>query len=45
MIEQTKQEVEQYYNIANSYQNDAQVNTFFYLIKDHAMKTYRGEWV
>lgn len=45
MIEQTKQEVEQRYNITNGYQNDAEVNTFLYLIKDHTMKTYRGEWV
>jgi hypothetical protein len=45
MIEQTKQEVEQHYSMANGYQNDAQVNTVFYFIKDHDMKTYRGEWV
>jgi DNA polymerase elongation subunit (family B) len=39
MIEQTKQEVEQHYNVTNGYQNDAEVNTFLYLIKGHTIKT------
>jgi hypothetical protein len=45
MIEQTKQEVEQHYSVANGYQNDAQVNTVFCFITDDDMKTYGGEWV
>jgi DNA polymerase elongation subunit (family B) len=39
MIEQTKQEVEQRYSVANGYQNDAQVDSVSYSIKDDAVKT------
>lgn len=41
MIEQTKQEVEQHYNITNGCQNDAEVNTYLYIIKDHTRRQGR----